>query len=69
MTPFRAPLLDLPAELQELAALEIEAMGWLPPDAGQCLHLGKPVDEDVIITVTGTPDLTMAGSNILWLSV
>lgn len=69
MTPSRAPLLDLPAELQELAALEIEAMGWLPLDAGQYLHQGKPVDEDVIITVTGTPDLTMAGSNILWLSV
>ncbi len=37
------PLLITEAELQaELAAIEAEAIGWLPLGDGAYLHLGKP---------------------------
>lgn len=49
----------------ELAAIEAEAIGWLPLGDGAYLHLGKPEEEEVVITVTGIPDAAMAGMNVL----
>lgn len=55
-----------PDELKaELAAIEAEAIGWLPLGDGAYLHLGKPEEEEVVITVTGIPDAAMAGMNVL----
>ena len=59
-------LLDLQAELAELAAIEAESNGWLPLAEGAYLHIGKPDDEEVVITVVGAPDAGMAGMNVLW---
>ena len=54
------------AELQaELAAIEAESIGWLPLGEGAYLHLGKPDAEAVVITVTGIPDASMIGLNVL----
>ncbi len=49
----------------ELAAIEAESIGWLPLGNGTYLHLGNPGEEDVVITVTGVPDVGMAGMNVL----
>ena len=60
------PLLITEAELQaELAAIEAEAIGWLPLGDGAYLHLGKPEEEEVVITVVGVPEVGMAGMNVL----
>lgn len=59
-------VLDLQAELQELAAIEAESIGWLPLGEGAYLHMGKPDEEKVVITVIGVPDAGMAGMNVLW---
>ncbi len=53
------PVLDLQAELQELAAIEAESIGWLPLGEGAYLHVGDP--EALVITVVGVPDAGMAG--------
>lgn len=58
-------ILDLQAEQQELAAIHAESIGWLPLDDGAYLHIGKPDEEEVVITVTGVPDAGMAGINVL----
>lgn len=69
------------AKLQaELAAIEAEAMGWLPltteEGEGAYLHMGNPLvlcrqltvnhPEPVVIEVVGVADATMAGVNVLW---
>ena len=46
-------LLDRPAKLAELDAIEAESIGWLPLGEGAYLHLGKPEEEAVVITVVG----------------
>jgi len=57
---------DLEAELQaELAAIEAESIGWLPLGDGAYLHVGKPDEEEVVITVVGVPEVGMAGMNVL----
>ena len=56
---------ELLLELQELAAIEAESIGWLPLGDGAYLHVGNPDEEDTIITVTGVPDASMAGMNVL----
>lgn len=56
-------LLNLQAELADLASIEAEAIAWQPLSDGTYLHLGK--QEEVIITVTGIPDAAMAGMNVL----
>lgn len=59
-------LLIDPDELKtELAAIEAEAIGWLPQGDGAYLHLGKPEEEEVVITVIGVPEVGMAGMNVL----
>lgn len=57
-------VLDLQAELQELAAIEAESIGWLPLGDGAYLHVGDP--EGAVITVVGVPDVEMVGMNVLW---
>jgi hypothetical protein len=56
-------LIDLQSELQELAAIEAEAMGWLPLGDGAYLHVGAR--EALVIEVVGVPDVEMAGMNVL----
>ena len=46
-------VLDLQAELQELANIEAESIGWLPLGDGAYLHVGDP--EALVITVVGVP--------------
>ncbi len=57
-------LLDLHAELQELAAIEAESIGWQPLGDSASLHVGDP--EGDVITVVGVADAGMAGMNVLW---
>ena len=55
-----------PDELNaELTAIEAESIGWLPLGDGAYLHLGKPEEEEVVITVVGVPEVGMAGMNVL----
>jgi len=49
----------------ELAAIEAESIGWQPLGAGAYLHVGKPDEEEVVITLTGIPDAAMVGMNVL----
>lgn len=58
-------VLDLQAEMAELAAIEAESIGWQPLGDGAYLHMGKPEEEDIVIIVTGVPDAGMAGMNVL----
>lgn len=51
----------------ELAAIEAESMGWLPLEAGAYLHLAHSDEEEVIIAVTGVPDIGMLDMNVLLL--
>jgi len=55
--------MDWQAEWQELAAIEAEAIGWLPLGDGAYLHVGDP--EALVITVVGVPDASMAGMSVL----
>ena len=57
-----ASWLDLESEL---AAIEAESIGWLPLGDGAYLHLGKPEEEEIVITVVGVPEVGMAGMNVL----
>ena len=62
------PLLITEAELQaELAAIDAEAIAWQPLSDGTYLHLGKPEEEEIVITVVGVPEAGMAGMNVLLL--
>ena len=58
-------ILDPQTEQQELANIEAESIGWLPLGDAAYLHLGKPDEEEVVITVTGVPDAGMVGMNVL----
>jgi hypothetical protein len=49
----------------ELAAIEAEAIGWLPLEEGAYLHIGNPDEEEPVVTVVGVPDAGMAGMNVL----
>ncbi|MCK6413132.1 MAG: hypothetical protein L6Q55_12005 [Azonexus sp.] len=49
----------------ELAAIEAESIGWQPLGDGAYLHLGKPDEEEIVITVAGVPEVGMAGMNVL----
>lgn len=46
-------VLDLQAELQELAAIEAESIGWMPLGEGAYLHVGDP--EALVITAVSVP--------------
>lgn len=58
-------LIDSDELKADLAAIEAESIGWLPLGEGAYLHLGKPDEEEVVITVVGVPDASMAGMNVL----
>ena len=60
------PVLNLRLEKLELAAIEAESIGWQPLGDGAYLHLGKPEEEEIVITVVGVPEVGMAGVNVLW---
>ena len=47
----------------ELAAIEAEAIGWLPLGDDAYLHVGDP--EALVIEVVGVPDAGMAGMNVM----
>jgi len=51
-----------PAELDAIAA---ESIGWQPLGDAAYLHLGKPDEEEIVITVVGVPEVGMAGMNVL----
>ena len=58
------PLLIAEAELQaELAAIEAEAIGWLPLGDVAYLHVGD--HEALVIEVVGVLDSGMVGMNVL----
>lgn len=48
-----------------LAEVAAESMGWLPLGEGMYLHWGCPDDLSPSITVTGVPDVALAGLNVL----
>ncbi len=62
-------VLDLPAEMAELAVIEAESIGWLPLGGGAYLHVGDP--DALVIEVVGVPEVGMAAMNVLlvgWVS-
>ena len=61
-------LIDLDELKAELAAIEAESIGWIPLGDGAYLHLGKPEEEEIVISVVGVPDVGMAGMNVLLLA-
>lgn len=62
-----APLITQEELAADLAALAAEAVGWLPLGEGAYLHLGELDAQELVITVTGVPDVGMAGMNVLLL--
>lgn len=58
------PLLSV-EDAQWLANLAAESIGWLPLSEGAYLHLGKPAEEEIVITVVGVPEVGMAGMNVM----
>lgn len=48
----------------KLAAIEAEAIGWLPLGNRAYLHVGDP--EALVVTVVGVPEAGMAGMNVMW---
>lgn len=61
------PAIDL-GETAHQAEIAPEALGWLPLGEGAYLHTGAPDEEEIVITVTGVPDVGMAGMNVMLLS-
>ena len=60
------PLRITEADLQaEMAAIAAESIGWLPLGDDAYLHVGKPDEEEIVITVVGVPEVGMAGVNVL----
>lgn len=55
----------LRAGLLELAAIETESIGWLPLGGSAYLNVVKPDEEEVVITLVGVPDVSMAGMYVL----
>lgn len=49
----------------DLAAIKADSIGWQPLGDGAYLHVGKPDEEEVVITITGIPDAGMAGMNVV----
>ena len=54
-----ALMLDLHAELTEFAAIAAESIGWQPLGDSAYLHLGKPEEEEIVITVVGVPEAVL----------
>jgi hypothetical protein len=60
-------LIDLDELKAELSAIEAESIGWIALGKDAYLHVGKPDEEEGVITVTGIPDSSMLGLNVLLL--
>lgn len=58
-------MIDLEDLKAELAAIEAESIGWQPLAENAYLHLGKPDEAALVITVVGVPEAGMAGMNVL----
>lgn len=58
--------MGLQTEPANLAALKAEPIGWLALGEGVYLHVGKPYEEEVVITVVGVPQASMSGMNGVW---
>lgn len=54
-------------EVSFLAEVKAEAIGWQPLEEGAYLHVSQSDEDDPIITVVGTPDASLAGTNVLLL--
>ena len=50
-----------------LSEVEAESIGWQSLGQDAYLHVGAPDDDEVVITVTGVPDTSMATLNVLLL--
>lgn len=57
--------LDLCVELDELSTIAAESIGWIPLGEGTYLHIGNSDEDEVVITITGVPDVAMTGMNVL----
>lgn len=55
-------------DTQWRAELTAESIGWLPLADGAYLRVGKPDEEEGVITVVGVPDASMTGMNVLLLT-
>lgn len=53
---------------QWLAEIEAESIGWLPLGEGAYLHVGKPDEDEVVITVVGVPEAASVGQSVLLLT-
>ena len=60
-------LIDLDELKAELSAIEAESIGWIALGKDAYLHVGKPDEEEGAITVTGIPDSSTLGLNVLLL--
>lgn len=58
-------LIDPDGLKADLAAIKAESIGWLPLGDGAYLNVGKPEEEEIVITVVGVPEVGMAGMNVL----
>lgn len=54
-------------DAQFLAEVVAESIGWLPLGDGAYLHVGNPEQDELLITVVGVPDVSIAGMNVLLL--
>lgn len=52
-------------EVQRMAEIAAESMGWRPLDEGAYLHLGN--DDPGVIVVVGVTESSMADENVLLL--
>jgi hypothetical protein len=51
-----------------LAEVAVEAIGWVPLEAHAYVHLDKPGEAELVITIVGLPDADMAAMNVLLLT-
>lgn len=65
LTQFPIDIVWATDEMQGLAEITAESMGWLPLDEGTYLHLGN--EDGGVIVVVGVPDGGRVGENVLLL--
>lgn len=57
-----------PDDAQWLAQVQVGPIAQRQPADRFRLHLGKPDEEEFVITVVGVPDASMAAKNVLLLT-
>lgn len=65
LTQFPIDIVWATDEMQGLAEITAESMGWLPLDEGAYLHVGDEEGEGLVINVVGVPDVTLTGACLL----